>query len=361
MATPALDLDPVGKTPENTHTCEAYDSFKRALMDVRNSYKHLNPISGGLYRGDGTSSIEPQVVDEFLRGAVISVLSIWEHFVYNLFGEAYNHVIHISSETSTPEDSSDDSDSQGSYRDLRKIKKEWPNSQRVLQNAIKRRGEREKKPVEVVAFRLMMSSCPHRTLFQEHRDYVLRGCTPLLLGPGGIDETFSTLFSTKKSNSLTRTIVMLGVQFSFTTAAGVAGVVCIQTESTVHDILRLYYGARCIFSHGLPSRTLSEGGAASNFPSEHDLAIGMGFAPAAADLVKFFQRLKEMGRKAAPTYLDLCMMYRFFFRLANRLMVAVGCHVRNLSPKQPELWNCTHYFMGDKKEMIREPVSLDDV
>ena len=46
-------------------------------LDVRNSYKHLNPISGGLYRGDGTSSIEPQVVDEFLRGAVISVLSIW--------------------------------------------------------------------------------------------------------------------------------------------------------------------------------------------------------------------------------------------------------------------------------------------
>ena len=93
---------------------------------------------------------------------------------------------------------------------------------------------------------------------------------------------------------------MLGVQYSFTTAAGVAGVVCIQTESTVHDILQLYYGARCIFSHGLPSQTLSEGWAASNFPSEHDLAIGMGFAPAAADLVKFFQRLKEEGSTNIP-------------------------------------------------------------
>ena len=99
----------------------------------------------------------------------------------------------------------------------------------------------------------------------------------------------------------------------------------------------------------------------SNFPSKHDLAIGIGFAPAAADLVKFFERLKDMGRKATPTYLDLCMMY---IRLANRLMVAVGCHIRNLSPKQPELWNCTHYFMGDKEEMILdsvEPVALDDM
>ena len=135
MATPALDLDPVGKTPESVCTCKAYDSFKCALMDVQNLYKHLNPTSGELYRGDGTSSLEPQVVDEFLRGAVISVLSIWEHFVYNLFGEAYNHVIHLNSEMSTPEDSSDNSDSQGSYRDVRKIKKEWPNSQRVPQNA----------------------------------------------------------------------------------------------------------------------------------------------------------------------------------------------------------------------------------
>ena len=212
MATLALDLDLVGKTPESTHICKAYNSFKRALMDVRNSYKHLNPTSGGLYRSNGTSSIEPQVVDELLRGAVISVFSIWEHFMYNLLGEAYNHVIHVSSETSTPEDSSHDGDSQGSYRDLRKIKVEWSKNQRVLQNAIKCWGEREKL-VEVVAFRLLTSSCPHHSLFQEHRDYVLRGCTPLLLGPGGIDETFNTLFLTKKkNNSLTRTIVMLDVQ-----------------------------------------------------------------------------------------------------------------------------------------------------
>ena len=100
------------------------------------------------------------------------------------------------------------------------------------------------------------------------------------------------------------------------------------------------------------------GGTASNFLNEHNLAIGMGFAPAAADLLHFFQRLKEMGRKAAPTYLDL---YWVFFRLANRLMVPLGFHVCNLSPKQPVLWKCLNYFMGDWRDMVKEPISLDDI
>ena len=52
------------------------------------------------------------------------MLSIWEYYVHNLLSEAYNHVVYIDSETSTPRDSSDDgSNPPGSYKDLRKIKK----------------------------------------------------------------------------------------------------------------------------------------------------------------------------------------------------------------------------------------------
>ena len=44
--------------------------------------------------------------------------------MHNLLSEAYNHVVYIDSETSTPEDSSDDgSNPPGSYKGLRKIKK----------------------------------------------------------------------------------------------------------------------------------------------------------------------------------------------------------------------------------------------
>ena len=47
--------------------------------------------------------IEPSTFEQFLRGAVISVLSIWEHYVLNLFSEAFNHVVHFGDGTNTPE------------------------------------------------------------------------------------------------------------------------------------------------------------------------------------------------------------------------------------------------------------------
>ena len=121
---------------------------------------------------------------------------------------------------------------------------------------------------------------------------------PLLLGAGGIEETFNALFGVKrKGSSLARTIVML--QFCICSWSFGTGLHSEPDYNPRHS----QTGARCIVSHGLPSRTLS---AVSNFPDEWAIAVGIGFAPAAADLLNFFERLKEMGRKAAPTYLNLC-------------------------------------------------------
>ena len=83
---------------------------------------------------------EPSTFDQFLRSAVISVLSIWDHYVPNL---AFNHIVHIDDETNTPEYSSDDSSSSqctSRFKELKKIKKEWPGCQKMIQDAIKRDG-----------------------------------------------------------------------------------------------------------------------------------------------------------------------------------------------------------------------------
>ena len=84
--------------------------FKAALNDVRSSYQHLNPECGKLYQGQeqGGKVLEPHVIQQLMIGAVISILSIWEFYVVNLLSEAHNHVVHIQSDTSTPEYSSDD-------------------------------------------------------------------------------------------------------------------------------------------------------------------------------------------------------------------------------------------------------------
>lgn len=76
-----------------------------------------------------------------MRGAVISVLSIWEFYVVNL-SEAFNDVVHIHNEVNTPDYSSGDSsgtDDHGrSHKELRKVKQEWPECQTVIQSAFKR-------------------------------------------------------------------------------------------------------------------------------------------------------------------------------------------------------------------------------
>ena len=356
-----LELQRVGHKPGDISVCQAYDSFKAALQDVRSSYQHLNPERGRLLYQEhelGEKVLEPHVVQQLMRGAVISVLSIWEFYVVNLLSEAFNHVVHIHSEVSTPEYSSDESngaDYRGSYKELRKIKKEWPDCQTVIQNAFKRKGELIKKPMEVVMFKLLTSACPHLQLLQEHRDHVLRGCSPLLLGDGGIEEAFHALFysKTKKgkiatTHSLSNTIVMLGLQYDFisSTDTGTTQQAIFKSAEAVNDVLRLYYGARCIFSHGLPGKTLSEG-ALRNFPNKQQLTEGMGGPAAATDLICVFEELKNSGRKASFTYLDLCMLYRFFLRLANRLMVAVAFQIHNISPKIPPLWNYPNYFLRD--------------
>ena len=81
----------------------------------------------------------------------------------------YNSADSSSSEGSI---SSSDSDAMGTEL------KSWPNCQGVIQNAIKRRGTRQKKPLEVVAFEMMLESTPHIQLLMEHRRLVLRGVLP---------------------------------------------------------------------------------------------------------------------------------------------------------------------------------------
>ena len=72
-----------------------------------------------------------------------------------------------------------------------------------------------------------------------------------------------------------------------------------------------------------------------NFPEEQQLAQGMGCPTAARDLMRLYEGLRRIGRRTATVmYLNLCMLYRFFFfHLANRLMVTVAFQVREMSLK----------------------------
>ena len=317
---------------------------------------HLNPTS------PSSSPIPSDVRAEFLRGAVTSVMATWECFVDNLLSECFDVVVNYTGHDHTDTCSSNSS-SEGSISsaqdkvELRKLRKRWPNCQPVLQNAIKRRAIKMKKPPEVITFEIMMENRPHLTLLMEHKKESLKGILPLLLGEGGIEEAFNTLFAIKRvtkggkhhTPSLSDHLASLPtlVEYTYILPPGLKVQLRITSVETMNDILRLYYGTRCVIAHGVAAKTVTEG-CLHNFPSVEELQRGMSNKSVAEEMCGLLRRLQQNGREVVLSYLELCMMYRFFRCLANRLMIAVAMGVSGISKKQPRLWQHKLYMQKEE-------------
>ena len=101
----------------------------------------------------------------------------------------------------------------------------------------------------------------------------------------------------------------------------------------VNDVLRLYYGVMCVVSHGVATKTVDEG-CLSKFPLLDELKAGLSDPTVAEELWDLHNRVRIDGRNVKISYLELCMMYRYFFRLANRLMVAVAMGVQFIASQR---------------------------
>lgn len=169
--------------------------------------------------------------------------------------------------------SSSDSEAMGTVgTELKKLRKRWPNCQKVIQNSIKRRGAKQNKPLEVVAFEMMLESKPHVSLLMEHRRLVLKGVSPLLLGDGGVEEAFDNLFALmKKGKQPQRSLsahlasIPMLMEYSYKLASKLEVNISYSSVKVVNDVLRLYYGVRCVVSHGVAKKTVDKG-CLSNFP-----------------------------------------------------------------------------------------------
>ena len=236
---------------------------------------HLNPTL------PGPISIPSDVCAEFLRGAITSVMATWECFVNNLLSECFDVVVNYT-EPNVADTSSSSSDGSGQDAiELRRLCKRWPNCQPVLQQAIKRRALKKNKPLEVVTFEIMIEGMPHIPLLMEHRKSTLKGVTPLLLGEGGIEETFNTLFAIKRTTkagkphtpSLSDHMASLPslIEYTYILACGARVKLKITSVNTVNDVLRLYYGARCVIANGVVAKTVTEG-CLRGFPKAEDLS-----------------------------------------------------------------------------------------
>ena len=296
------------------------------------------------------------VIEEFIRGAVTAVLSTCECYVVDILTESFDILIQFSANGDSSGSESSVSGG-GNVAELKKLRKRWPQCQKVIQESIKRRSTKRNKPLEVVAFDLLVESNPYINLLGEHRQMVLRGLSPILLGDGGIEEAFCKLFSIsmkhKDRNSKFSLInnmlsLLTGLQYTYMCYDGREINIRFVNGGTINDVLRLYYGARCIIAHGKPTKTMTEG-SLRNFPTVDNLEEGLGNRRVAVEYRRLYERLKNEGRCIKLAYQELIGMYRFFFRLANCLMVSIAIALNNLSPKKPVLWNYERYLASSSR------------
>jgi hypothetical protein len=321
--------------------CKAFSAFKEVLVSIREKYKELNPKTG-LVCGTDTdgplaSSNGPpsETVMEFLRGGIISTMAAWEAYVHDLLEEAFERVLELG---------------QG---DLAELKKKWPGCETLIQNAFKKRYKGEsgnkKLPAEKVAFDLMVDYeiNPWEVLLNEERDHALRQLQPIFWGPNGIDSTFAKIFSLKKNEkSLSQRVVSLQgypFQYYFRHSPGQNGVVdvIIEDNTTLNDILRLYYGVRCAFAHGRQERT-TDRGVLKDFPTKLDTL------PAEAEkrLLELYERIRDHGRASYIAYPILVNMNRFILNVAWFLFTVIAewfydkfkIRMWNYDPTQQKSW-----------------------
>lgn len=103
----------------------------------------------------------------------------------------------------------------------------------------------------------------------------------------------------------------------------------IDTEG-ICDVLRLYYGIRCAFTHGHHKKTLTK--TLQDFPHDANklLVYTSGYARTDSDdfvaenLMKLYYNVREYGKDAQVGYVDLVNIWRFLMKCAERLRLALS-------------------------------------
>ena len=116
---------------------------------------------------------------------------------------------------------------------------------------------------------------PWKFLLEEECDHHLKHLqVPLFGGPNGIDKTFEMLaVKEKDKKSISKRVVNFGsvcymFRYSPSSYNAREAQVEIRDETTLNNILCLYYGLQCIFAHGKHDKTFKQGGSLSEFPGD---------------------------------------------------------------------------------------------
>ena len=134
---------------------------------------------------------------EFTHTAIITftaVLSAWECYVVDIYTESFDILITIQCQQRQQRFWVVCIWQQQCSRVEKSTQKMAPVPEGYSGIAKKRRGTKKNKPFTVVVFDLLVESNSYINLLGEHRQMVLRGASPILLGDDSIEEALCKLF-----------------------------------------------------------------------------------------------------------------------------------------------------------------------
>lgn len=335
----------------------AYRSLRETMNHIQQTYTSLNPCDG-IIGGPGGLQGNDHILTEFVRGGIVRAWVVWEAFLGDLVKEAFDLAICISSSAHSAH-----------QEQLGLLIENWPVSRTILRTRIgqhmktktTQRGRFEgpdqdtsesgktKVAPEVIALNLLLEKDCWKKLLWEFMTSEVNKMSPVFVGDAGINNTFSTLFHKKMCVSqdvveyvhhvcTTRDGEMFefnGMSYHYQLRTRGVNIIIKEVQG-LHNILRLYYGLRCAFTHGSIDKTLNYG-ALSNFPETAegikivgtDGVGGPVNEDVAASLSNLYYKVRTFGKDAVVYYADLLNMIRFLKLCARMLLYVIARWIYN--------------------------------
>ena len=234
--------------------CEQYDTFIERFGDLRSKNSALNDVIWMGSKSQGWSKQECRDLQMvYYRSSIIGILATWEAYVQDLFEEVKDIIVKSVN--------SDVHDLSGSWKGaLVKKAIEWE---------VSTSKKEVKTPKNEVDLCMQLIQDPQHwktvvdTYMKKKLDNAVR-LKPMFKGSKGIDNKFQALLGMECV--LSEVIMEKVLSHKFIVDFKEEKQLLLETPDDLDNLLRLYYGARCVFAHGQPKHTFGEEGVLCNFP-----------------------------------------------------------------------------------------------
>ena len=295
--------------------CEQYDTFFERFGDLRSKNSALNKVIRTGSKSQQRSEQECQDLQMvYYRSAIISILATWEAYVQDLFEEVKDIIVESIINS-----------------DVHDISRSWKSAlvKEAIEMEVKKTSKKEekthKKDVDL-CMQLIQDPQHWKTLVDTYMkkkvDTAIR-LKPMFKGSKGIDKKFQALLGMDSECVLSDVIMEKVLSHSFIVGYKEEKQLVLKTPDDLDNLLRLYYGARCVFAHGQSEQSFEEEGVLHGFPIEK-LSTMVGDEKVAGRLRSLHDNLKKHGNSAWVYHTTIVNMQRFIIYLAQRLFRAVS-------------------------------------